>query len=362
MSLDEKFIPVRIAFYEIVENFFKKIAELFGYPENPGMPTIYDLPNELYARSKFLENLPLHQTFWPPIQRPETWFEMIFGPSPKVESVRRYIYESKQEGFYNFYIENYKNIYFLPDWLSEFIQVRLHICLDGTFLETIREVLFVGLMVYSQIVILRIALSWFIYINPYTFPWCYLAAAVDWTEDVLQGIVPSILGVNITGSVFLGILGVVADSLNHLIFTMPFLPSEGEETKLLINQQMKDVLVFHYLPILWYRYPIPNDIREFWYNERPDILNYMQKAYKDLDIQFLPDNIVNEFNQQKLKVELPQLYDSLIVKNTHHISDYLSTEILSKNNLTQVNEFLPNINFVNEHFNNFLITHLDKLF
>jgi hypothetical protein len=55
---------------------------------------------------------------------------------------------------------------------------------------------------------------------------------------------------------------------------------------------MKDVLVFHYLPILWYRYPIPNDIREFWYKERPDILNYMQKAYKDLDIQFLPDNIV----------------------------------------------------------------------
>jgi hypothetical protein len=48
---------------------------------------------------------------------------------------------------------------------------------------------------------------------------------------------------------------------------MPFLPSEGEETKLLINQQMKDVLVFHYLPILWYRYPVPNDIREFWYRK-----------------------------------------------------------------------------------------------
>jgi hypothetical protein len=42
------------------------------------------------------------------------------------------------------------------------------------------------------------------------------------------------------------IIGVVADSLNHLVFTMPFLPSEGEETKLLINQQMKDVLVFHF--------------------------------------------------------------------------------------------------------------------
>ncbi len=352
MSLDEKFIPVRTVFYDIVEGFFKKIAGLFGYPENPGMPTMYNLPNEGYA---ILDNLPSHQTFWPPLQRPETWFEMIFGPSPKVDSVPRYIYESKEEGFYNFYIENYKNIYFLPDWLSEFVQVRLNLCLDITFLETIREVLFVGLMVYSQIVILRIALSWFIYINPYTFPWCYLAAAVDWTEDVLQGIVPSILGVNITGSVFLGILGVLADSLNHLVFTMPFLPSEGEETKLLINQQMKDVLVFHYLPILWYRHPIPNDIREFWYKERPDILDYMQKAYKDLDIQFLPNRIIQELNQQKLTVDLPQLHDSFIAKSSY-ITDHISTEILSKDNLIH----LPSINSMNEHFHNFWISHLDK--
>jgi hypothetical protein len=46
---------------------------------------------------------------------------MIFGPSPK--TVPRYIYENKEEGFYNFYIENYKNIYFL-DWFSEFLQVN----------------------------------------------------------------------------------------------------------------------------------------------------------------------------------------------------------------------------------------------
>jgi hypothetical protein len=129
MSLDEKFIPVRNGFYEILGNLFKKTAELFGYPENPGMPTISDLPNDLYSRSKFLDSLPRHKTFWPPIQRPETWFEMIFGPAPKVDPVPRYIYESKEEGFYNFYIENYKNIYFLPDWVSEFIQVRLNICL-----------------------------------------------------------------------------------------------------------------------------------------------------------------------------------------------------------------------------------------
>ena len=349
MSLDEKFIPIRTAFYEIVSNFFKKIAELFGYPENPGMPIFLNVPNEADARSKFIENLPLHRTSWPPVQRPETWFEMIFGPSPKVDAVSRFVYESKEEGFYNFYIENYKNIYFLPDWLSEFIQVKLHICLDITILETIREVLFVGLLVYSQIVILRIALSWYIYINPYTVPWCYIAAAVDWTEEVLQGMVPAILGVNITGSVFLGILGVIADSLNHLVFTMPFLPSEGVETKLLINQQMRDVLVFHYLPILWYRHPIPNEIREFWYKERPDILNYMHKAYQDLDIQFLPNNILEELNQQKLTANLHLISDSLNSK----------TDAFSITNLIQTNMVFINLNSIVDSFHNFAAVYID---
>jgi uncharacterized protein YggT (Ycf19 family) len=345
MSLDEKFIPIRTAFYEMVESLFQKIAGLFGYPENPGMSTSYDLPDEGSVRSKFLENLPSHRTFWPPIQRPETWFETIVGPSPKIDAVPRYVYENREEGFYNFYIENFQNLYFLPDWLSEFLQVRLNLCLDITLLETIREVLFLGLVIYSNIVILRITLSWFISINPYRVPWCYLVAAVDWTEEVLQGVVPAILGVNITGTIFLGILGVLADSLNHLVFTMPFLPSEAEESKLLLQQQMKDVLIFHYLPILWYRYPIPNEIREYWYNERPEILDYMQKAYKDADIQFLPDRLVQQLNQEKLTVNLPQIHNSF--------SEIMSTEILSKDDIIQGDNFIPSIDSINEYFHHF---------
>ena len=291
MSLDQKFISIQSRIYDLVAAFFQRIAFIFGYPKNPGMPTNYKMSDHLSTQSQVFSftSLPKHQTYWPPIQRPETWFEMFFGPAPKIDGINRYIYENKEEGFYNFYIENYKNIYFLPDWLSEFIQVRLNICLDISILETMREVLFAGLIIYSQMVVLRIAISWLIYINPYTFPWCYLTAAVDWTEDVLQGLVPAILGVNITGSIFLGILGIFADSLNHIVFTMPFLPSEAEETQVLINQQIKDVLVFHYLPILWYRYPIPEDIRRFWYYERPEIFQYMQTMYKDFNIEFLPN-------------------------------------------------------------------------
>jgi hypothetical protein len=294
MSLDENFISVRTAVYNIVGNFFQMVAQFFGYPKNPGMPISYLVSDDIEVRAQFLNDLPKRATYFPPAQRPETWFEMIFGPAPRVEVLPRYFYETKEEGFYNFYIENYKNIFFLPDWLSEFLQIHLNICLDISFLETIREVLFIGLVFYSQMVVLRIAISWLIWINPYQFPWSYLTAAVDWTEDVLQGVVPSVLGVNVTGSVFLGALGVIADSLNHLVFTMPFLPSEGEETKLVINNEMKDVLVFHYLPSLWFRYPIPNQIRQYWYYTRPDILEYMQTAYKDLNIEFLPEEIRHE--------------------------------------------------------------------
>ena len=332
MSLDEKFVPIRTGVYELVGKFFERIASFFGYPENSGLPTIYNISDEVYGRSQFFENLPKRVTYFPPAQRPENWFEMIFGPAPRVETVPRYIYETKEEGFYNFYIENYKNIFFLPDWLSEFIQVQLNICLDISLLEIIREVLFVGLVFYSQMVILRIAISWLISINPYTFPWSYLAAAVDWTEDVLQGIVPSILGVNVTGSVFLGALGVIADSLNHLVFTMPFLPSEAEETKLVVNNELRDVLVFHYLPISWYKHPIPNDIREYWYSERPDILEYMQTAYKDLNLQLLPNRIIQELAQ---KTEL--------ISQTNILTESGPTELLSKHSLFQHDLIITNL-------------------
>lgn len=314
MSLDQKFIPIRTAIYEISENFFKKLAGLFGYPENPGMPTIYisEKLDESYARLEFFESLPTHETHWPPIQTPETWFEMIFGPTPKLETIPRYIYESKEEGFYNFYVENYENLYFLPNWLSEFIQVKLNICLDISFLETIREVLFIAAMVYSQLVVFRIGLHWFLSINPFTFPWYYLIAVVDWSEDLFLGIIPSVLGVNVTASVVVGLIGAGADGLNNLVFTMPFLPMEAEETKLFINGETRDVLVFHYLPILWYRYPIPNNIREYWYYERPEILEYMQRAYHNLNIQFLPDGISMV---QKLNVEVEPMA-SLLEKIT----------------------------------------------
>lgn len=358
MSLDEKFLSIRTVWYQIVETFFKKIAGLLGYPKNPGMPTVSNLPDELYSRAKFLDTLPVHASNWGRQPQPTTWLEMVFGASPKVDNVLKIPFESEKDGFVSFSIQNYQNIYFLPDWLSEFLQVRLNLCSDITLLETIREVLFVGLVIYSQIVILRISLSWFISINPYSFPWCYVAAAVDWTEDILQGLIPSVLGVNITGTVFLGILGVMADSLNHLVFTMPYLPSEGLETKARLNQYQgeTDVIMFRGFPNLWQRYPIPNEIREFWYHQRKDIFDY----YINQGVQVLPDSVLQQLNQQKLKADLPQMYDAFINKN-YSLSDISSTQVLSNNDLGQGYEWIPYINSMNQHFYDFWITQLNNL-
>ena len=90
--------------------------------------------NKVLNIQDWMETMPERVTYFPPAQRPETWFEMIFGPAPKVEPLPRYLYETKNEGFYNFYVENFKNLFFLPDWLSEFIQIKLNICLDIIFI------------------------------------------------------------------------------------------------------------------------------------------------------------------------------------------------------------------------------------
>jgi hypothetical protein len=106
---------------------------------------------------------------------------------------------------------------------------------------------------------------------------------------------------------------------------------------------------------------IPNDIREFWYNERPDILDYMQKAYKDLDIQFLPDSVVKELNQKILTTDLSSTYDSFMTRATH-LNHSIPTELLSTNNLFQTDTFFTNLNDMNEHVQNFVQIYVEKFF
>jgi len=310
MSLDRDFPPLRDKFYDWVTLVAVKFAGFFGYPESPGMEVGGNITaQEMVYRS----GLAAHKLSKPYGQEPSTLFEVVFGSRPKTDPIPRYLYTSSDEGFYNFYVQHYRNAFFLPDRISRFFQLKFNLGEDLSSLEYAREFLFLLFVLYAQIIIIRIALSWFIKINPYKVPWCYILVVTDWLEDAVQGIFPSAFSINFISTLYVGFLGFMADLMNHIVFTMPYLPSEGERMTLNVNGQLRSILVFHNMPKLWLQYPIPNYLREFWYTERPDILEYMQKTYSDSNVNFLPDQIFLEYQQHKEVID--SLIDSFFISN-----------------------------------------------
>ena len=322
MTLADKILEFKLFFVSGLESLAGKIAtKIFHYPQNLGMPITpsFDVQHQMMV--DYVSKLPNHSTMFPPPATPVTLTQVIFGNFPEMSKIDRIFYEHKSDGFYNFYVPNYKNIFFLPDWLSQWLQIQFNISIDTTPLEIIQQSLFLGLVGFFFLVDFRMKMYWFLTINPYTRPWIYIISLTDWIQDVMTGLSPVMLGLDLTPSIVLGLTGKLADSLNHLVFTMPFLPSEGQPGKMIIDDQVKDVILFRYLPSLWYTNPIPNNLREFWYTERLDIYNFMKKNYAHLDIPFLPDRILKDISQN------PQVTKPL-AENVSHITD-LSTNLVS---------------------------------
>jgi len=289
MVFNNRIKEVQKIVYNGFKVFFDSIAGFLGYPDVHGMP-IFPIDPKAREQITGQDLLPRHITEIPPnqAQRPETLTEALFGTFPYTMPVEKHFYEHKAEGYYNFYVENYSNMYFLPDWLSAYLQIHFNITVDHSNLELGRDVFFYVVLLYGAIVSIRTTLFWMLAINPYTFPWVFAVDFVDWIYDGLAGILPCFVGIDLVPTFLAMLIGKITDSANHLVFTMPFLPSEGNKVKMLIDGELKDVVQFHYLPYLWYKYPIPINLREFWYFQRPDILNFMEKNYSQFGINFQP--------------------------------------------------------------------------
>ena len=118
-----------------------------------------------------------------------------------------------------------------------------------------------------------------------------MAGPLDSLEDAAAYFIPTFYGTSLYSFLLLGFIGSIADSLNHLVLTFPFLPSEGYRTLMETSKDhIERVIVFRGIPKLWLEYPIPNELREFWYHERPDILTFMQTNYPNINT--LPDNLI----------------------------------------------------------------------
>ena len=345
MTLERKLLDLKLASIQKLSSIYEAIAtQFFNYPDNPGMQLVNPASEERRSIASYVAQLPLHPRGVPPIPQPKTLLEAFIGNLPHANTIEKVFYEHKSDGYYNFYVENYRNMFFLPDWLSQWMQLNLDLSVDITYLELAREAVFLGLLFFLAVLHLRIQLYWFLTINPYTRPWVYFISLTDWIFDVVAGFSPVVLGLDLSSAIISGFVGKVADNLNHLVFTMPFLPSEGQPGKLLIDGQLKDVILFRYLPSLWYSHPIPEDLREYWYTERPEILKFMQKNYKQLDIEFLPTRVLKEMYEKQ--------HDTTSLNSTVETVKNISKNIVSEssNYITDINQFVNQKQFMFLHF------------
>lgn len=353
MTLERKLLDLKLASIQKLSSIYEAIArQFFNYPENPGMILSNPASEERQSIDAYIRQLPLHPRGFPPTPNPQNMLEAIIGNFPHTNTIERVFYEHKVDGYYNFYVENYRNMFFLPDWISEWIQLNLDMCVDITRLELFREAAFLGTLVFMAVLQFRIQLYWFLTINPYTRPWVYFISLTDWIFDVVAGFAPVVFGLDLSSAIITGFVGKFADNLNHLVFTMPFLPSEGQAGKLIIDDQLKDVILFRYLPSLWYSHPIPEDLREYWYTERPEILKFMQKHYNKLDIEFLPTRVLKEMYEKQ--------HGAANLNNTVDTVRNISTNIISENSnyITDMSQFMNQKQFMFLHF---IENSIDKL-
>lgn len=269
----------------------------------------------------------------------KNYFEIFFPKGLNFNPPLLTFYKDNVEGYYNFFITQ-KNAVFLPNWLSEIIQIFGNQHINFTTLRIIQEWTFGFLNKFRILCEIRAALWWWLMFNPYQQPFNTLRILTEWYLTALTGIFPIIIGIDIGPTVAITALGVLLDLLNRLVFTMPYLPSEAEKFSIANLEQLdnpaladlmtkigEDVIVFRYLPSLWYKYPIPDDLRQYWYNKKPEILEYFLKNYGNLGIDFLPDGILQAEYENR-------------INQTNIIPGQIDLENISTNLVSSVNQLI----------------------
>jgi hypothetical protein len=276
----------------------KELSKIAGHPLSEGMEVVSNekyekigIPYDVFALLPKKPNITVVANSTIPKE-----LRAVFFPRPVAIPARTY-YESPEDGYYNLFFEYFKNYTFLPDWFSEYIQIKGDYHINIEELQVIQVGLVIGVFTYMTMVSIRTTMYWWISINPYMFPFNYFTSMIDWAEESFAGLIPTLYGVDMFLTIFLSLIGLVGDQFNNLVFTMPFLPSEG---KLVILQATdpdtkekieSTALIFRRLPYLWIKHGIPNYIRQYWVFERPDIFMYVFNNYYSSELEIFPDGM-----------------------------------------------------------------------
>nr|BBC77633.1 hypothetical protein Ycf89 [Nitzschia sp. NIES-3576]BBC77660.1 hypothetical protein Ycf89 [Nitzschia sp. NIES-3576] len=265
----------------IIHKIFRIFSYFLGHPFNKGIKITHTF-------SDFSK--PEHITLWPGIQPALKWTEIFFTPVPKMNLIKKY----NQKKFYtSFFTFDYSNINFLPNLISKTFYTHFKIYNEIDSLRKLRKNLFLWPMTYAHMLDIRATSSWFARFNPFDFPWNYFCILIDPFENYITRFLPvELFQVSIEMPFLLLVFGFLADQANHLVYTLPYISSEIKPSGIFIRRKLKKVLMFSTIPILWCKFRIPNDIREFWYSKHFNIIQFLILIKKDLNIDILPDRLI----------------------------------------------------------------------
>nr|BBC77421.1 hypothetical protein Ycf89 [Nitzschia sp. PL3-2]BBC77449.1 hypothetical protein Ycf89 [Nitzschia sp. PL3-2] len=277
MQKNKRFI---IAFY--THKIFQKLSYFLGYPINKGIC--------LSSENLDLDPLPFHKTYWPDVQIPFNLLEVAFTPIAKPNFIKK---NFLSKVYHNYFIFNFLNLHLLPDLLTKIIHnyYKHYSVIDD--LKLMHQSWFSAIMRYANLVEFKLTLSWFGSFNTLKFPWLYFFTIVDILETALIPIVGSdYWGVTVELPCLYFIVGTLADEINHLVLTVPYLSSEAKISKIVFKKQVREILVFSTIPILWYKFKTPNNLIKIWHSKNLNQKQFIKLIEKDLNIQLIPDLII----------------------------------------------------------------------
>ena len=261
------------------------------------------------------------------LPRMKNWIDILFPPPKSYFNSHIFLLNSGKDAFIGFIVSQQAT--FIPDILSEYIQLYggINAPDDTLSLVIFQRCVYDFVRMFTSLCGFRLLFSLILIINPYTFPWILIVTSTEWFLESLSGLIPVFLGVDFSGVLALNILAAITDYIKKLVFTMPYLPSEGIKETI----GSHNVYRFGGIPQLWQEHGIPSQLKEEWYKERPEIIEHFFKYYNDAGIKFLPARVLEEFSKTQAQTPASDV--------TSHVTDVVSTNILS--DLVDCTHLLP---------------------
>lgn len=201
----------------------------------------------------------------------------------------------------SFYIESYYRMIFLPDWVERLLYNSIGDYYDPIILHGLCAELGGWLCLYATVGELRGQIGvTFISFNMYAFkPTAAITNLYEpWIDRVFKYF-PKLWGIPMHYGFFYGSLKKLDFDLLRVLFTGPFLPSEGVHSRISNSAGFEtiDGVFFEGFPTMWEEnMSIPNYERLQWYEKSPEVYNYIIKTYHTIieqnHIITLPDHII----------------------------------------------------------------------